>query len=446
MPEDFGIVGMATVFIILANTFVDSGFLQALIQKKDADSDDFSVVFKFSMIASILLSILIFAIAGKVGAFYDQPEVVSITKVLSVLVLIGSISMIQKASLLKELKFELRAKIEIVAILVSGAVSIVLARNGYGAWSLVYRSLINSLLVTILLWIFHPMKVNLRVPWKRLWPLLRFGGKVFIADQVEGISNQIAQLLIGKQYTAQDLGFYSKAQQYQTILSNTAVVSINKVIFPSFSQIQDDDVKLKRGYQALIKLTMIILVPFMTGSVLIADPLIPMIIGDKWMETVPYFQVLCLSAVFYPFTVYNLNIIKVKGLANLYFKIALISKGIMIPAIIVGLKFDIMGLVVALLIQRIAAAVINSLYSGKLVDYSLKEQLRDVVPYFIFSAVLFAGIWTLKALVLDLMFSNLLVILIVSILMIIGYGALLLLFSRKDISSMRALLKMMKDS
>jgi len=440
LPRDYGLMGMALVVIAISNSVSDSGLYQALIQKKDAAPDDFSVVFKFNLRFSLILVVLIFFFSEAIAKFYNQTEISSIIKLLAILVIVDSFSIIQRASLIKDIRFDLISKIDISANVLSSGLGIGLAIFNFGVWSLVFKELVYRVMTTVLYWLFHPVKINIHVPWTRFRSLLNFGSKIFIADQIESLSNQLAKMLIGKKYSANDLGFYTKAEQFQNMFSQTAAVSVNRVVFPSFSQIQHDDEKLKKNYQILIKTTMLFLFPIMFTAILIADKLIPFLLGVKWVETIPYFQILCVGGMVYPFTIFNLNIVKVKGRSNLYLKICLFSKGLLIPAVLIGLQFHVIGLVYALLIQRICAAIINSYYSGKLVDYRFSEQLKDVSASFFISTGLFFVVFLLIKLISMYSNSNLLLITSGCLLMFTGYLLLQIIFNKSELLQIRKII------
>lgn len=440
LPRDFGILGMSLVVIAISRPLIESGLNQALIQKKHTEKEDFSVVFTYNLLLSLLFFLIIFFSANAIENFYGQEKIGVIVKVLSVVIVIEAFSLTQRAALTKAIRFKEIAKANIFSTIISGSTAICLAMFEYGIWALVWKQLIYSIMMTAFYWYFNPIKISLSLSWHRFKSLFNFGAKIFFADQIESISNQLAPILIGKNYTAGDLGFYDKARQLQDMLSQSAIVCVNKVVFPSFAQVQDDNFKLKNNYKTLIKTTMLIMFPSMFSVIIIADNLIPLLLGDKWMQTIPYFKILCIGGMVYPFTVFNLNIIKVKGHANLYLKINLLSKGLLVPAILIGLQFHITGLVIALVIQKICAGIINSLFSGKLIGYNLYEQIKDVFPFFLISALLFIVVFLSKN-ILDKHFdSDFMLALSGAFLMFIGYIIFLYYFCNKEFKTFSTIL------
>lgn len=426
LPEEFGIAGVAYVVVMLSRSFVDSGLYQALIQKKDATRDDFSVVFKFNLLLALLIFIIIQISSYKIGNYFNYSDLQPILNVLSFVILIESFSLIQRASLIKSIRFDKITKINIFSRILSGIVSIYMALNGFGVWSLVYKEIINSFVATLCYWIFNPVRINLYAPKKNIINLLGFGLKVFFADQIENWSNQLATVLIGKKYTASDIGYYSKATELQSPILNIAIGSINSVMYPTFSKIQDNDVKLKEGYKWLLKLSAMIMFPLMFVGIVVSDEFIPILLGNNWRESIPYFKLLCISSMIYPFTLFNLNIIKVKGKANLYLNVNLITKGLILPAVIVGIQFHIIGLVIGLVIQRFISAIINSYFSGRVINYSIREQIIDIYKVLLIAIISFIFTFYIKKIH---SFSNLepLLVVIISLLVFTAFFIFLLI-------------------
>ena len=386
-PNDFGLVAMAMVIITISKSLVDSGFYQAIIQKKEVSRDQLSAVLKFNLILGLTISSSIILFSNNLAVFFGEQNLTEILCILAFTILLEAFSLAQRAVLVKELQFKLISKIEIFSIFFSSCFGILLALNDFGVFSLVFKTTLQIILTTSLYWTLHPLKINFFSSFKFLKEFFNFGSKVFIADQIEIISNQITFGLIGKRFDSSDLGFFTKAFQYHVLLSQTAIVSINKVVFPTLSKVQNDNEKLRNGYRVLLKMSAFFILPLMLISFINGKEMILILLGDQWEGAIPYFRILCLGGVFYPFTVFNLNIIKVKGLGTLYLKTCLISKGIIIPSVLIGLNFGILGVAIALVSQQIFSATVNSFYAGKLIDYSFTKQIKDVLPFFI-SAIL----------------------------------------------------------
>lgn len=433
-PYDFGLIAMAMVVITISRSLVDSGFYQAVIQKKEVNRDELSAVFKFNLILALLLSTSIFLFSNKLAQFFGERNLSEIFSLLALTIILEAFSLIQRAILIKEIKFKLISKIEIFSLLVSSVLAILLALNDFGVYSLVYKALVQVLLTTLCYWVFHPLKVNLLASFNYLKVFLNFGSKVFVADQIEVISNQITYGIIGKRFNSSDLGFFTKASQYQSLISQTAIVSINKVVFPTLSKIQDDDVKLKSSYRILIKLSSFFIFPIMFIAIINGKEFVSLLLGDQWEQSIPYFKILCIGGLFYPFTVFNLNIIKVKGLGTMYLKVCLITKGALLPMVLIGLNFGIVGISIAIITHQIFAATVNSSFSGKLIDYSLRMQIKDVFPSFISAIIaLVAGLQVYSY--LDEMLSPYTIV-IKTLLFVLIYLSSLYIIAKKEIVMM----------
>ena len=433
-PSDFGIYAMTFAILVISRSIIDSGLYQALIQKKEADEVDFSLVFHFNFIISLIISLLLYFFSDPIQNFYNYSQIGILVKFLSIIVLIESFSIIQRASLIKNIRFDLITKIETSSKLISLSISIIMAYYDYGIWSLLCKDLLFSFFTTLSYWLVNPVKILFKIPYNRIKSLFQFGFKVFIADQIESMSNQMAQIIIGKKFLAADLGFFNKAEEFQQLFSQVIIVSINKVMFPSLVQIQEDNIKLKDKYKLLLETSMFLLFPLLFCVILISEEMILFLIGDNWIESVFYFKLLCISGMFYPFTVYNLNILKVKGEGDLYLKTCLISKGLLIPIILISVKFGIIGLVFGLIIQRFFASLINSYHSGRLISFSFNDQIKSIYKSFIISLLIYVLLFSIKSSNLFFISSNLISIISFSILFLLCYYFLNLIFQKQKIN------------
>lgn len=397
-PYEFGVYGMSFAVIAISRSIIDSGLYQALIQRSDVDQTDYSVVFQFNFVISIIIVLALFFFAQDIEGFYNQVgvDISLVVKFLSLIILIEPFSIIQKVSLMKEIKFDTITKVESCSKFISVSASVILAWNGFGIWSLLAKDLLYSLVSTVTYWCLRPVRLLIKVPLNRLSGLLNFGFRIFIADQIENISNHISQFIVGRKFNPNSLGLFNKAEEFQQLFSQVGVVSINKVMFPSFVKIQDDDFNLKLRYKVLMETTMIVLLPLLFGVILVADELITIMIGSEWIEIIPYFKILCVSGMFYPLTVYNLNIIKVKGNGGLYLKTCLISKGLLLPFLLTGVQYGLTGVVISLVVYRCLAAMLNSYHSGRLINYGLLEQLRGISFSFFISLIIYILLIILK--------------------------------------------------
>jgi len=384
-PGDYGLVGIVMVFITISQTFVDSGFSQALIRKLVIEKKDYSTVFFFNISVSTLIYLLIILISPFIGNFFHQKEVVPILKVLSLILIIDSFMIVQKIILIKNIDFKMQAKLSMISNITSGIIGIILAYYGYGVWSLVYRTMLNSIFLSSLLWIFTKWKLSFEFSFDSLKEMFNFGSKLLISSLLNNIYINVNYFIIGKYFTLSELGFYTRADQFQNVLSNNLTRTIQRVSFPALASIQNDKSQLKYAYKSIVKLTMFISFTLMFGMAAIAKPMVLTLLGVKWLGCVEYLQLLCFAGVLYPLHALNLNILNVKGRSDLYLKLEIVKKILVVPVIIVGVAIGIKAMIIGMIVNSIVAYYLNAFYSGRLIGYSLKQQFKDIFPSFALS-------------------------------------------------------------
>jgi teichuronic acid exporter len=395
-PREFGLVGMIAVFISVSLLFIDGGFSQSLIRKKECTQADYSTVFFFNLLASLALYALLFALARPISRFFNEPKLADIIRVVGMGLIIGSLSIIQRTILVKKIDFKLQTKISVVSSLVSGAVAIYLALAGFGVWSLVWRTITANLLTTALLWgwnRWHPVMSFDRQAFKEHF---RFGYKLLLSNLINTVYQNAYYLLIGKYFSAVQLGYYVKAEEFSNLPSSNITNVIQRVSYPVLSQLQDDPQKLKNGFKKIIKSTMYISFVLMMGLAAAAKPLVITLIGQKWDTSVVYLQLLCFSAMLYPLHALNLNVLNVKGRSDLALKIEIIKKSLIIPIVLGTMLLGIKAMLAGMILISVAAFFLNAHYSGRLINYGIKEQVNDILPSFLIGAAV-GGVVFLEA-------------------------------------------------
>jgi O-antigen/teichoic acid export membrane protein len=386
-PSDYGLVGMVTIFITMAGVFIDSGLSTALIRNANSDSGDYSTVFFFNIGAGILFYLLIYMTAPLIANFFKQPLLIKIVRVIAINFVITSFGIVQNTIFFKQMNFKTLTKISLIAIFISGGTGILLAYYGYGVWALIVQGLLMTFISSILLWYFSGWKPSLYFNKNSLKRLYKFGSKLMLAGIINSFFQNIYRIVIGRLFTARDLGFYTKSEGIARTPSVNIYAIFQKVFLPSFSLIQEDNLRLKLVLKKVLIVSGFIIFPVMLGSIALAKPLILLVLTDKWSGSIPYLQLLCFSFMLYPFHALNINILNVKGRSDLVLKLEYIKKGAIILAILLTFKFGILALVTGQVVTSIFAVFINSRYSGKLINYPVSEQLRDLSPYFALSAV-----------------------------------------------------------
>lgn len=385
-PKEFGLVGMISVFIAVSNSLVDSGFQQSLIRKKECTPVDYSTVFYFNLIMGLLLYGLLCLAAPYIASFYDEPRLTPIIRVQGVIVLLNSLTLIQRTVLTKRLDFKLQTKISVTAILVAGSLGIFLAYEGFGVWSIVYKSILISFLTSFMLWCFNRWRPVLCFNPSTFKEHYRFGYKLMLSGLLNTLWKNIYILLIGKFYSAEALGFYSRAKMFRDLPSQNISSVISRVSYPVLSQLQDDNNRLKTGYTLLIQCTTFITLISMMMMAATAPSLILFLLGPKWIESIWMLQIISFAGMLYPLHELNLNVLKVKGRSDLFLKLEIYKKLISLPAIFAGLFFGIEYLLFGMVANSCIVYFLNSYWSGKFIGYPTLSQLNDILPSLIFAA------------------------------------------------------------
>lgn len=388
-PDDFGMIGMLLIFLSVANTFVDGGFASALIQKKNPTHQEYSTIFYWNLIISLFFILLLYVSAPSIAGFYRIPLLSEILRVQGWVLLINAFSIVQQNILVKRMQFKKLALINLVANIISVAVAIKLAYSGYGVWSLVYKNLLSAFLIACICWISSKWKPSWIFDLKAFRSLGGFGIMVLFSNLVETIYTEFQGLIIGRAYSARDLGFYTQAKRLEEVPTLGITSAINQVSFPLYSQLQDDYAALKNMLRKNIRFLSFINIPIYCILILIAQPLIVLLFSDKWLESVPYFKILCFAGMIYPMTSLNTNIIKSLGRGKLYFSLQSIKRGIGIVIIIIASRFGINILMWALVLVSYMTYGINAWLIKKILNYSYTEQLKDILPSVVISFALF---------------------------------------------------------
>jgi O-antigen/teichoic acid export membrane protein len=390
-PRDFGLIGMMMFFIAIANTFLDSGFGAALIQKKGADQTDYSTIFYFNLLVSIFLFVAMFFSAPFIAQFYNEPKLIPLTRLLSFNLIINGLGLIQNILLIKKIDFRTQTNVSLIAIFIAGIIGITLAYRGFGVWSLAIQAVSMNLIRTMCLWFYGKWYPSLVFSFIALKNLFGYGSKLLASGLLETFFQNIYLLVIGKVFSAKDLGFYTQAKKIQEMPVANLSAIVGKVIFPVFSSIQDETARLKSGYKKSLKIMVFVSFPIMLGLIVIAEPVIKIFLTEKWLPSVPYIQLLALSGMLYNLQTTNLNILKVKGRSDLVLRLEVIKKMIIVIAIVIGIQWGIQGLIIGMVVTSYINYFINSYYSGLLINYSVKEQITDISPYLAISATMAIG-------------------------------------------------------
>ena len=388
-PKDYGVVAMIVIFIAIAQAFVDSGFSNALIRKPDLKERDLSTAFYFNIVVGLVCYAILFAASPFIADFYNTPILSPIIKVEALGVVFNSLCVVQRATFTKRVDFKTQAKVSIICTIVSGLVGVCLAYGGYGVWSLVVQTTLGTLVNCILLWLFskwHPTLTFCRESFRYLWG---YGSKLLASGLLDTAYNNIYPIVIGKFYSPAQLGLFSRAQSYSSLLSSNITGVLQRSTFPVLSLIQDDDERLRCNYRRLLRVSAYIIFPLMIGLAALARPLIITMITAKWEACVIYLQVICFSMMWYPIHAINLNLLQVKGRSDLFLRLEIIKKALGVSIMCVTIPMGVLAMCCGMVCSSFLCLIINTYYTGKLIHVGYFRQMRDLLP--IFAAALVMG-------------------------------------------------------
>lgn len=388
-PKDFGLVGMLTIFIAVADSLVDSGFSQALIRKQDRTETDNSTVFYFNVVFSIIIYLILYATAPFVADFYGVPQLVLLMRVLCLVVVISSFGVVQLAIYTAEINFKVQAKATLTGAIVSGIVGIFLAWYGYGVWALIWQQLVNVFVRTILLWFFSSWCPKWVYSWNSFRIMFGFGSKLLISTLIDTIYNNLYQIVIGKVFSASALGHFSQAKHFPNIPASTITNVLQRVTYPSLCTMQDDNVRLRGAYRELLRLSAFVVFPLMCLLAGVADPLVEILIGSKWHYASTLIVPLSFSMMWYPIQAINLNLLKVKGRSDWYLKLEIIKKIVGVLILIATIPFGVTIMCWFRILSSIVSLVLNTYYTGKLIDLGFFAQMKDLFPTLVASILMF---------------------------------------------------------
>ena len=389
-PDEYGLIGILTIFMAVFNSIVDSGFTQALIRKKNASDVDYSTIFYANICISFAAMAVLFFLAKPIACFFERIELVSLTRAMSVIIVINGLALVQRTRMTQAIDFKTQSIITFISTLVGGVVGIILAYLGYGVWALVAQQITTQGLNTALLWGLGHWFPKLVFSTKSLSELWSFGWKLLVSSLIDTTWKEIYQVVIGKCYSPATLGLYTRAIQFSRMFSSNMTNVIGRVSYPVLSSIQDDKVRLKKGYQRLIRTTMLLSFVFMLGMAATAKSLIFVLIGEKWMGCVPLLQLICFTGMLYPLHSLNLNMLQVQGRSDLFLKLEVIKKIIGCGPLMFGIFVNIYCMLIGSFVTGCIAFYLNSHYSGPFLGYSTKDQIKDILPSFAV-ALLMAG-------------------------------------------------------
>ena len=378
-PEEYGLIGLVSIFTTVMLGVVDSGFSNALIRKKGV-TEDYNTLFLSNLFISIALFSLLFICAPWISRFFERPQLVVLIRVMGLILILQALSIVQNTILTKRIDFKTKTKASVISAVISGVIGIAMALAGSGVWSLVAQQLSRQLIYSILLWIFNKwwpqLKLNIE-SFKYMWG---FGWKLLVSGLLDNIWKELYQVVVGKFYSPAALGQYTRSRQYAMLFSSNLTIIVQRVTYPVLAEIQNDQSRMVSGYRRIIKTTMFITAILMLSIGAVAEPLIYCLIGPQWYQAATFLPLICVSMSLYPLHAINLNMLQVQGRTDIFLYLEVIKKVLAIGPICLGIFISIYWMLIGSIFTGIISFFLNSYYTGKKLGYSSWMQLKDVAP------------------------------------------------------------------
>lgn len=389
-PADYGLVGMVAIFIGISQAFVDSGFSQALIRKQDRTEDDNSTAFFFNLFVAILFYGILFFAAPIIANFYHEPLLLPITRVIGLSIIVNSLCLVQRALYTINVDFKTQSKASVTASLVSSVVGIGMALAGCKVWAIVGQQLSNLLINTILFWVFSPWRPRKFFVWSSFKSLFGFGSKLLASGLLNAVWNNMYNIVIGKVYTATDLGYWAKMKQFSELPSNSVTEIIQRVAYPVLCKIQGESARLHTVYRQFIRLSAFVVFPLLVGLAAVSHSFVLVLLGEQWEFVSKLLMIICFSRMWTPIQAINLNPLMVLGRSDLFLRLDVIKKIISLVILLATVKFGLIVMAIGAVAGSLIHLMVNSYYTKQLVDVGLWMQLKDVAPTLVLSLVMFA--------------------------------------------------------
>lgn len=388
VPEDYGTIALVTVFTAILQVFVDSGLGTALIQKKDADDLDFSSVFYFNLTVCLILYIGMFIAASYIADFYNDATLTPVIRVLSLTIVVSGVKGIQQAYVSRHLLFKRFFYSTIGGTIFSAFLGIGIANAGFGVWALVAQQLSNTMIDTLILWITVKWRPKKQFSWNRLKILLTFGWKLLVSSLLDTAYSNIRNLIIGKMYSSTDLAFYNQGDKFPKVIVTNINTSIDSVLLPTMSNVQDDRERVKQMTRRAIKTSTYVMAPLMMGMVFCAEPIVRIILTDKWIPCIPFLRIFCITYMFWPVHTANLNAINAMGRSDWFLWLEIVKKIMGMAILFSTMWFGVMAMAYSLLLSNVLSQIINSWPNRKLLNYGYLEQVRDFAPGILLAVIM----------------------------------------------------------
>lgn len=396
LPEEFGLITIVVIFISIAALLIDSGFNEALIQKKNADEKDFSSVFYLNLIVAFIIYGILFFVAPLIANFFDAPQLALILRILSLTLIFGAFNSMQYAIIARTMQFKKLFVSSLLAVFISGIIGLTLAFNNYGVWALVGQQLTSQFLVTSVLWFTVKWRPQLIFSFQSITQLFSYGWKLVVSTLIYNFYTQLQSLIIAKMFSSAMLGFYSRGMQFPNIIVTNINGSIQSVMFPVLASEQDNRIRIKEMVRRSIVTSSFIIFPMMVGLAVIAEPLVDILFTEKWLPAVPFLQIFCGYYALWTIDATNLHVIKALGHSKIFLKLEIIKFLMGLIILIWSIQFGIQVVAFGVLVNRILSTILDAYPSKYLINYSFIEQLKDTIPSLLLSIVMGLITYSLK--------------------------------------------------
>ena len=379
-PEEYGLVGIVTIFTTVLLSIIDCGFSNSLIRKKNVSEDDYCTLFFFNLVLSLLMYLLLFLGAPWIAYFFERSQLVALVRVMGILLILQAISIIQVTVLTRRIDFKTKTKASLISAVVSGVIGIAMAYKNFGVWSLVGQQLSRQLIYTVCLWKYNKWWPKLRFNIESLRYMWGFGWKILASGLIDKIWKELKKVVVSKYYSPSTLGQYTRSTEYANLFSSNLTTIVQRVTYPALAQLQGDKARMINGYRRIIKTSMFISTVCMFALGAVSEPLIYCLIGPKWHMAATFLPLICIYRSMYPLQAINLNMLKVQGRTDIYLYLEIIKKTILVIPLFIGAFIGIYWMLVASIGTSIISFFLNSHYTGKNLGYTSIMQLRDVAP------------------------------------------------------------------
>ncbi len=396
VPEDYGTIALIGVFTAILNVFVDCGLGNALIQKRDADDCDFSSVFYFNLFMCSVLYMVMFFFAPYIAVFYNKPELVLIIRVFILTLIISGLKNVQQAYVSRNMMFRRFFFATLGGTIGAAFVGIMMALYGFGVWALVIQQLFNVTVDAIILWFTVKWRPKKIFSLERLKGLFSFGWKLLVSSVLDTFYRELRQLIIGKKYSSQDLAYYNQGQKIPNLVVMNINTSIDSVLLPAMSNVQDDVVKVGSMTRRAIKISTYIMAPCMMGIAFLAPSLVRLILTDKWLSCVSFLRIFCITYMFYPVHTANLNAIRALGRSDIFLKLEIQKKAVDLVLLLSSMWFGVMAMAYSLLISSVLCQLINSWPNKSLLHYGYLQQIKDILPAISIAILMGSMVWCIS--------------------------------------------------